>query len=543
MKTSRPFLFHPMKRKCPVRSPLAHLPPLLRRQSRRKRRHVVQWNPVVKSIKWRRTPRKSLSIWKFPSCKLKWQISSTCWKRLSVLFSLFFRFRIVSRRRIVRDLCASLGWSGIGRVSNVRLQLVEEDLERAERTSHSNDTKTRRSFASGGRKRTVTTPFSDLRHAVSLDFSGRKGLEQRTFQDWRTYRHARTTTGWSSIDRWRFWSQIRWSENERGPNDVLFLFRCSGCSSYRHHGSRFGTRWRSCRSCWSVMNRLDEIPQFSSFFPFRKILELEEELKVVGNNMKSLEVSEQEVRHCSMENSPSRHFSSSSSLGHATWRKLRRTNSRLDDSSERCKLTFACTSSHPSIDHLGRTTCWSVWTNHGQITKRSRSSRRRITCRKGEIQGRQRRTRHDIERIVGLLNQLVHVLWKTNPRESTSFFFLSPLLSIIPIWPWCDFVCALEWTETMHRFSSSISSPWLFFLCDKPSARNLFSSLLFKIYHFMSIYLVCFLSLSLFIFLSTTTNSIKQIKDKIYLNSFATDEENPRWFIFFYLKKTFNEEN
>jgi hypothetical protein len=28
---------------------------------------------------------------------------------------------------------------------------------------------------------------------------------------------------------------------------------------------------------------------------FRKILELEEELKVVGNNMKSLEVSEQEV--------------------------------------------------------------------------------------------------------------------------------------------------------------------------------------------------------------------------------------------------------
>jgi hypothetical protein len=32
---------------------------------------------------------------------------------------------------------------------------------------------------------------------------------------------------------------------------------------------------------------------FSLFF--RKILELEEELKVVGNNMKSLEVSEQEV--------------------------------------------------------------------------------------------------------------------------------------------------------------------------------------------------------------------------------------------------------
>ena len=30
---------------------------------------------------------------------------------------------------------------------------------------------------------------------------------------------------------------------------------------------------------------------------------------------------------------------------------------------------------------------------------------RRITCRKGKVQGCQRRTRHDIERIVGLLNQ------------------------------------------------------------------------------------------------------------------------------------------
>ena len=30
-------------------------------------------------------------------------------------------------------------------------------------------------------------------------------------------------------------------------------------------------------------------------FSYRKILELEEELKVVGNNMKSLEISEQEV--------------------------------------------------------------------------------------------------------------------------------------------------------------------------------------------------------------------------------------------------------
>ena len=31
-------------------------------------------------------------------------------------------------------------------------------------------------------------------------------------------------------------------------------------------------------------------------YSFSKILELEEELKVVGNNMKSLEVSEQEVK-------------------------------------------------------------------------------------------------------------------------------------------------------------------------------------------------------------------------------------------------------
>ena len=30
---------------------------------------------------------------------------------------------------------------------------------------------------------------------------------------------------------------------------------------------------------------------------YSKILELEEELKVVGNNMKSLEISEQEVKH------------------------------------------------------------------------------------------------------------------------------------------------------------------------------------------------------------------------------------------------------
>ena len=29
----------------------------------------------------------------------------------------------------------------------------------------------------------------------------------------------------------------------------------------------------------------------------RKIIELEEELKIVGNNMKSLEIAEQEVRH------------------------------------------------------------------------------------------------------------------------------------------------------------------------------------------------------------------------------------------------------
>jgi hypothetical protein len=30
--------------------------------------------------------------------------------------------------------------------------------------------------------------------------------------------------------------------------------------------------------------------------PYRKIVELEDELKVVGNNMKALEIAEQEVR-------------------------------------------------------------------------------------------------------------------------------------------------------------------------------------------------------------------------------------------------------
>lgn len=32
------------------------------------------------------------------------------------------------------------------------------------------------------------------------------------------------------------------------------------------------------------------------YFIFRKIIELDDELKVVGNNMKSLEIAQQEVR-------------------------------------------------------------------------------------------------------------------------------------------------------------------------------------------------------------------------------------------------------
>ena len=70
MSTTRHFLYHQMIPKCLVRYrlPPLLLPLILRR---RRKRHVGQSNPVVKSIKWHLIHRKSLLIWKFPLCKLK----------------------------------------------------------------------------------------------------------------------------------------------------------------------------------------------------------------------------------------------------------------------------------------------------------------------------------------------------------------------------------------------------------------------------------------------------------------------------------------
>lgn len=50
-----------------------------------------------------------------------------------------------------------------------------------------------------------------------------------------------------------------------------------------------------------VLIKFDFSTERPVFDHFRKILELEEELKVVGNNMKSLEISEQEVRSIRLE--------------------------------------------------------------------------------------------------------------------------------------------------------------------------------------------------------------------------------------------------
>ncbi len=50
---------------------------------------------------------------------------------------------------------------------------------------------------------------------------------------------------------------------------------------------------------------------------------------------------------------------------------------------------------------------------------------RRITCRKGEVQGRQRRTRYDIERIVGLLNNEIYFIewWRQQQQQHAFLFF------------------------------------------------------------------------------------------------------------------------
>lgn len=59
-------------------------------------------------------------------------------------------------------------------------------------------------------------------------------------------------------------------------------------------------------------------------------------------------------------------------------------------------------------------------------------SSRRITCRKGEIQGRKRRTRHDIERIIGLLKQFQSKLSADGniSNDKRLFFFYNVLLSL-----------------------------------------------------------------------------------------------------------------
>ncbi len=69
---------------------------------------------------------------------------------------------------------------------------------------------------------------------------------------------------------------------------------------------------------------------------------------------------------------------------------------------------------------------------------------RRITCRKGEVQGCQRRTRHDIERIVGLLSNEINLVWwwRQQQQEAFLFFFFLynfPLLFMIPLLPVCEF--------------------------------------------------------------------------------------------------------
>jgi hypothetical protein len=48
---------------------------------------------------------------------------------------------------------------------------------------------------------------------------------------------------------------------------------------------------------------------------------------------------------------------------------------------------------------------------------------RRITRRKGEIQGRKRRTRHDIKRIIGLLKTHYYWWWQQQQQQQQTSFF------------------------------------------------------------------------------------------------------------------------
>ena len=131
-----------------------------------------------------------------------------------------------------------------------------------------------------------------------------------------------------------------------------FFLSCSKIAQYEQDWKHLHYELRSKEifltkvKWWSHVNTL-----------FRKTLELEEELKVVGNNMKSLENSEQEVVdwECYMatgltsdEWSPQpfvwfyistwnhrrlTFFSILLTLGYPTWRKLWRTNSWFDNTS------------------------------------------------------------------------------------------------------------------------------------------------------------------------------------------------------------------
>jgi hypothetical protein len=117
-------------------------------------------------------------------------------------------------------------------------------------------------------------------------------------------------------------------------------------------------------------------------------------------------------------------------------------------------IVSACLSCFFWMDTLGFFLWRIVWNIHVLF-----SLRRRITCRKGEVQGCQRRTRHDIERIVGLLSNEINLFWWWWWRQLQEAFFLHvfPLLSIIPLIPLCEFICAQQWQQYNRCFFSSTS--------------------------------------------------------------------------------------
>lgn len=83
---------------------------------------------------------------------------------------------------------------------------------------------------------------------------------------------------------------------------------------------------------------------------------------------------------------------------------------------------------------------------------------RRITCRKGEIQGRKRRTRHDIKRIIGLLKKknfsISFLFGGEQQQASFLLFFISFFISFCLLNPYhlflCEFVCAEQWHQNKN---------------------------------------------------------------------------------------------